>query len=64
MVPENLVAVHSGMKVLGLNVITDRCLPDALEEAVVSEIIAVANAAEPWLRKLVVQFLESFSKAG
>jgi len=58
LVPENLVAVHGGMRVLALSVITDRCLPDALEPANVEEIIAVANAAEPTLRKLVVRFLE------
>jgi purine-nucleoside phosphorylase len=59
LVPENLVAIHAGMRVLGLSVITDRCLPDALEPANVEEIIAVANAAEPTLRQLVIRFLES-----
>jgi purine-nucleoside phosphorylase len=52
-VPEVLVAVHSGMRVLGLSVVTDMCLPDALKPADVPKIIAVANAAEPKLRKLV-----------
>lgn len=59
LVPENLVAVHAGMRVLALSVITDRCLPDALEPADVQEIIRIANATEPSLRKLVVKFLES-----
>ncbi len=58
LVPENLVAVHGGMRVLALSVITDRCLPDALKPAVLADIISVANAAEPMLRKLVVRFLE------
>ena len=52
-VPEVLVAVHCGMRVLGLSVVTDMCLPDALKPADVPKIIAVANAAEPKLRKLV-----------
>jgi len=52
-VPEVLVAVHCGMKVLGLSIVTDMALPDALKPAVVSEIIAVANAAEPKLTKIV-----------
>ena len=30
-VPEVLVAVHAGMKVLGFSIVTDLCLPDALE---------------------------------
>lgn len=63
LVPENLVAVHGGMRVLALSVITDRCLPDALAPADVAEIIAVANAAEPTLRRLVVRFLEESQDA-
>ncbi len=59
LVPENLVAIHAGMRVVALSVITDRCLPDALEAADVQEIIRIANGAEPSLRKLVVRFLES-----
>lgn len=52
-VPEVIVAVHSGLRVFGLSVITDMCLPDALKPAVVEEIIAVANSAEPKLKALV-----------
>jgi len=52
-VPEVIVAVHSGLRVFGLSVITDMCLPDSLKPAVVEEIIAVANSAEPKLRALV-----------
>jgi purine-nucleoside phosphorylase len=52
-VPEILVGVHAGMRNLGLSVITDMCLPDALEPAVLAEIIAVANSAEKKLRVLV-----------
>ncbi len=52
-VPEVIVAVHQGMRVLGLSIITDLCLPDALEPASVERIIAVARAAEPKLTALV-----------
>jgi purine-nucleoside phosphorylase len=52
-VPEVITAVHCGLKVVGFSVVTDMCLPDALQEAVVEEIIATANAAEPKLRELV-----------
>jgi purine-nucleoside phosphorylase len=52
-VPEVIVAVHEGMKTLGLSIITDLCLPDALEPAKLEEIIAVANEAEKQLRILV-----------
>lgn len=56
-VPEVLVAVHCGLKVIGLSVVTDMCLPDALEPADVPKIIATANAAEPKLRKLILGVL-------
>lgn len=57
-VPEVIVAVHAGLKVLGFSVITDECLPDALEAADIERIIATANAAEPKLSALVTACLE------
>jgi len=52
-VPEVITAVHQGMRVLGLSIITDTCLPDALEPTSVEQIIAVARAAEPRLATVV-----------
>ncbi len=52
-VPEVIVAVQGGMRVLGLSIITDQCLPDALEPASVERIIATAKLAEPRLTALV-----------
>jgi purine-nucleoside phosphorylase len=52
-VPEVIVARQEGMRVLGLSIITDQCLPDALEPASVEQILAVARAAEPRLAALV-----------
>lgn len=52
-VPEVIVAVHGGMRVLGLSIITDQCLPDALEPASLAQIIDVARAAEPSLSTVV-----------
>jgi purine-nucleoside phosphorylase len=52
-VPEVIVGVHAGLRNLGLSVITDMCLPDALEPVVLADIIATANAAEKKLRVLV-----------
>ncbi len=57
-VPETIVAIHSGMRVVGFSVVTDMCLPDCLEAADVAKIIAVANDAEPRLTKLVTSVLE------
>jgi purine-nucleoside phosphorylase len=52
-VPEVTVAVHAGMKVLGISTVTDECLPDALHPANIDDIIRVATAAEPRLSALV-----------
>ncbi len=57
-VPEVIVAIHGGMRVLGLSIITDQCLPDALEPASVEKIIAMAGRAEPSLTSLVMGVLE------
>jgi purine-nucleoside phosphorylase len=56
-VPEVIVAVHAGLRVVGFSVITDMCLPDALKPADVNEIIKTANEAEPKLSKLVLGVL-------
>jgi len=57
-VPEVITAVHMGMKVLGVSIITDQCLPDALAPTSVEAIIAVARGAEPALTALVRGVLE------
>lgn len=52
-VPEVIVAAHCSLRVVGFSIVTDLCLPDALEPANVEKIIAIANEAEPKLRTLV-----------
>lgn len=60
-VPEVIVAVHMSMRVLGVSIITDACLPDALQAVDVAQIIATAAAAEPDLTRLVSAVLERMS---
>jgi purine-nucleoside phosphorylase len=57
-VPEVIVGVHSKLRILGLSVITDQCLPDALQPVSLAEVIATANEAEPRLRTLVRRVVE------
>jgi purine-nucleoside phosphorylase len=57
-VPEVIVANHEGMRVLGLSIITDQCLPDALEPADIGRIIETARRAEPHLSRLVARVVE------
>jgi len=52
-VPEVIVAIHAGLKVIGLSIITDMCLPDALEPADIETIIATAATAEPKRTQIV-----------
>ena len=59
LIPENLVAVHSGMKVCALSAITDMGLPDALEPVDIPEILRVAGEAAPKLMRLVIRLVES-----
>jgi purine-nucleoside phosphorylase len=46
-VPENIVANHMGIKVLGISIITDECFPESLQPVDVKEIIETAMTAEP-----------------
>jgi purine-nucleoside phosphorylase len=60
-VPEVIVANHQGMRTLGISIITDQCLPDALEPADIGRIIAMAGRAEPALTRLVTTLTERLS---
>jgi purine-nucleoside phosphorylase len=57
-VPEVIVAQHAGMRTLGFSIITDQCLPDALEPADIGRIIATAAQAEPSLTRLIRAVVE------
>ena len=52
-IPEVITAIHCGLRVGGFSVVTDMCLPDALEPASVEKILAVAAKAEPRLTALI-----------
>jgi len=52
-VPETIVAVHAGMRVLGLSAVTNLCRPDALDSTDGEQVKAAAELAEPQMRKIV-----------
>ena len=52
-VPEVIAARHMAMRVLAVCVITDACLPDALEEVDAEAIVAAAEKAAPKLSRVV-----------
>ncbi|MFH1144548.1 MAG: purine-nucleoside phosphorylase [Candidatus Eisenbacteria bacterium] len=59
MVPENLAAVHAGLRVLGLGVVTDMCLPDALRPADIGRILETSAQAQPKLNRVVERVVRS-----
>ncbi len=63
LVPENLVAVHGGMRVLSFNVVTDACLPDALHSVDIAAVLAVAGRTAPVLQRLVIEVVRRLDEA-
>jgi purine-nucleoside phosphorylase len=61
-VPEVIVAVHAGMRCLGLSAVTDMCLPDALEAAKIETILAHAATAAPKLQSIILGVLKAESR--
>ena len=57
-IPENIVANHMGMKVLGISIITDECFPDTLKPVNVEEIIATAMQAEPKMTLIMKELIK------
>ena len=57
LVPETLVAVHGGQRVLALNVVTDACLPDQLRPVEIPEILAIAGRTAPALMRLITEVI-------
>jgi purine-nucleoside phosphorylase len=60
-VPEVIVCRHAGIRVLGISIVTDMCLPDALAPVALPEILATARQAEEKLRLVVRKVVENLS---
>jgi len=59
LVPENIVAVHGGQRVLAFNVVTDVCLPDALHPVDIAQVLEVAGRTAPVLTRLLTEVVRS-----
>ena len=57
-VPEVIAAVHMGLEVFGISVITDECFPDALEPVSLDDVLEAAAMAEPKMTQVLVGVLE------
>lgn len=56
-VPEILVALHAGLRVLGLSVVANVNDPDNFQPILLEDIIAAARRAEPRLQQLILHIL-------
>lgn len=63
-IPEVIAAVHAGLQVLALSLITDRCIPETLKPIDVPKILQIAREADPVLSRLLHRLLlqPSFAK--
>jgi purine-nucleoside phosphorylase len=61
-IPEDIVAVHMGMKVLGISILTDECFPDALKPALLEEILKVATKAEPKMTVIMKEVVKRMNQ--
>lgn len=57
-VPEVISAIHMSMEVMGISVITDECLPDALEPINIEQVLEAAGQAEPKMTQVIMGVLE------
>jgi purine-nucleoside phosphorylase len=61
-VPEVIVAAHTGLRVLALSIVTDICLPDALEPVEIKKILAVAAEGGERLARLIPRIIEQLDR--
>jgi len=57
-VPEVIVAVQAGLKILGLSCVTDLCIPESLQPVNIEEIIKTAEEAGPKMDHIIKGLLE------
>jgi len=62
-VPETIVAVHGGQRVLAMSVVTDACLPDNLHPVDLSEILRIAAGAGPRLIGAIAEVVRRLDEA-
>lgn len=60
-VPEVIVARHHGLRCVAFSVVTDMCLPDALQPVTLAEMLEAASLAEPGLARLVGDLVEEIA---
>ena len=63
-VPEAIAAVHAGLRVLGISVLSNLNLPDAMAPISLEEILATVAGAESNLAALLTGVIKEAAAAG
>jgi purine-nucleoside phosphorylase len=61
-VPETIAAVHMGIRVMAISVITDECVPETLQPVSLEDVLAAAAEAEPKLTQIMTAVVERAGK--
>jgi len=62
LIPETIVAVHGGQRVLAFNIVTDTCIPENLKPVSIPEILKVAGNMAPVLIRLLTDVVRRLSE--
>lgn len=62
LIPETIVAVHGGQRVLAFNIVTDTCIPENLKPVSIPEILKVAGSMAPVLIRLLTEVVRRLSE--
>ena len=60
---EAIAATHMGVRVLGISCLTNKNLPDCMDETSIEEIIAMAEKSEADLTRLLTAALPALAKS-
>lgn len=60
--PEDIAAVHLGMEVFAISVITNECFPDALKPASHEGVVDMASKVEPEFTKIISEMVRRLPK--
>jgi purine-nucleoside phosphorylase len=62
-VPEAIVAVHAGLRVLAISTVTNECRPDTPTVTTGEEVVEIGRSAEHKLRAIVLGVLAQEAKS-
>lgn len=58
-IPEVIVGVHAGLKIIAISTVTDECLPDALQPVSFEEVVEAANSRKDDRAKIIKELVKT-----